>query len=56
MSPENAEEVFDNIASTLVDLEEDEQSEENLILIVEVFEQIDNLISSDRFNVTNNVS
>lgn len=36
--------------------QEDERSEENLELIAGVFDQIDDLISNNNFNVTDEVS
>ena len=53
---DDAEEVFNTLTEVVSELEEDDQSEDNLGLIAEVFDQIDDLIRSGSFNVTNNVS
>ena len=57
MSAEDAVRIVDSIATAVTNLEQpDEQSEENFGLIVNVFSQIDNLIESDEFNATEDVS
>lgn len=52
-----AERIVDNIAMAVTNLEQpDEQSEDNFELIVEVFDQIDNLIDGNQFTANEDVS
>lgn len=57
MTVDNVENVIDSVASVVTNLDEaDEQTMENLGVIVGVFAQIGALIGNSGFNVTDDVS
>lgn len=57
LTAEVAEEVFSDVADVVSNLDQEgDQTEENLGLIAGVFDQIDDLIEEEDFNVTDDVS
>lgn len=57
LTADNVESVIKDIVGIVQDLDqEDEQSEDNLEILTEVYSQIENLVSEGTINVTDDVS